>query len=879
MGTKTPPSLARSAKARPTPLRQWTVRRENLLGRLIKEASDVPTVVFEAPPGYGKSTAMRQWLELRAEQGWRTAWLSLDALDDEPSRFAALLTSAFPGLCRQTAHLGSGELLEIDAVIDRLLTSDFSGRPAVLFIDDFHVIANAAIHRAIGRLAAMAPEGFQMVMSSRIALPVALAKARLAGQVVVLREQDLALDPGETERLLTNICGERVESGQVETLRRRAGGWAAMLQMAGLAIEASENPARFVEEFSGTDVEVSRYLCEVTLDLQRPEVRSLLLATSPLDMFSPELCAELTGIENSRALLAEIEDNHLLLIPLDRQRRWFKYHALFREFLESRLEVDRPGDKPKLLAKAAGWFYGAGEVELAVEHALRAGDHENAAAFASDRVTDIALSRGEHATVQRWISALPRAVMDRHPSLKVGLAYALAFRQRHAEASSLLASVEDEVQRAVDSGKIPREQAANTLATCDMIRAISATAGDRLAVAGKLLRGFDRKWMNPGVFEQAAVAIASAYAALALGRTRETRRLTEQAEDLCRLSKSPYAVGWNAVVKARLALFEGKVADVIEQCEAVMDSRDSDMRPVGFARELLAICRAEALYESNRLEEARQAIDEAGETALGHVTVELGESASRVLARLTLAEGRPEEALVILRRSIGLAQQAGLARLADLLGGELATCMIRLGRLEDAFAVEQEMGLSQPTTEEFAPSMDLRQLTQIRLALAHGDATKAARQVATLLNRSRSTGQVRLEISALCLAAAAQAQIGDLAESRRLATQARLTASQSGLRRAVVDEDYLLNPVAEQPQSGIPPEIVSAETGGMNGLSHREGHVLALISQGMTNRDIAEALVLSEETVKWHMRNITKKLHARNRTHAVQIARQSGLLY
>lgn len=881
MGTKTPPSLVRTAKARPTPLQQWTVRREGLLARLSAEAADMQAIVIEAPPGYGKSTVMRQWLELRAEQGWRTAWLSLDALDDEPGRFASLLIGIFPALCRHSVVLGSGELQEIEDVVDRLLSHDFSERPAALFIDDFHVVTNASIHRAIGRLAAQAPEGFQLVMSSRIALPMALAKARLAGAVMVLRESDLALDAVEAQRLLDNICKRDIDPGQSERLRQRAGGWAAMLQMAGLALEASESPTLFVEEFSGTDVEVSRYLCEVTLDLQRPEVRRLLLATSPLDMFSPELCTALTGLENARALLAEIEDRHLLLIPLDRQRRWFKYHALFREFLESRLEVDHPGEKRRLLSAASAWFHEAGEVELAVEHALRAGDHERAAAFASDRVTDIALNRGEHATVQRWISNLPGEIIDRYPSLKIGLAWAFTFRQRHGEAGRLLSGVEADVQAALNLDKITEEQAAETLSTCDMIRAVAATASDRYAVAGKLFRAFDRKWTRSGLMEQAAIIIANAYTALALGRPREARRLLEQSDDVVIRSRAPYAYGWSSIVKARLALFEGKLSEVVEKSTTALDSQDADIRPVGFVRELISACLAEAHYEANRLEEARQAIDEAGEAALGHVTVELGESASRILARLAIASGQVEEAMSILRRSISLAQQAGLPRLVDLLGGEMATCLIRLGRLEEAFLVDQEMGLSQPTTEEFAASMDMRQLTQARLSLARGDVGRASRLVATLLNRVRSTGQVRLEISALCIAAGAQAQLGDAAESRRLATQAKLTAAQAGFRRSVIDEDYLLNPLTERPSPSTPeftlPDV--GANGGLNGLSHREGHVLTLISQGLTNRDIAEALVLSEETVKWHMRNITKKLNARNRTHAVQIARQSGLLH
>lgn len=881
MGKEITPSLARSAKLRPAPLRKWTVRREGLMARLLNDADDVQAIVFEAPPGYGKSTAMRQWLEIRSHQGWRTAWISLDTTDDEPLRFASLLIGACRLLCRQSVVLGATELVDLDSVVDLLLSRDFANDPAVLFIDDFHLVANGLIQRAIGRLIAGAPEGLQIVISSRIALPLAMAKARLSGAVVCLRDSDLALDQTETRSMLENICGRSLGPEECEKLRSRAGGWAAMLQMAGLALEASSNPGEFVEEFSGTDVEVSRYLCEVALDLQSEQVRRLLLATSPLDMFSPELCTALTGLENARALLEEIEARHLLLIPLDRQRRWFKYHALFREFLESRLEIDQPGERRRILSAASQWFHRAGEVELAVEHALRGGDYAGAAAMASDHVTEIALRRGELETVQRWIFNMPREILDRHPALKIGLAWAFTFRHRIAEADRLLREVEDIVDSVLDREGLSDRDAAATRALCDMIRGIALATSDQYQAAVKYFRNFERKWDNCGPFERGSSMIASAYAVLALGRVREARRLTEEAEEFVTACGAAYSYGWNQVVRARIAMFEGRLGDVISLVTDTLEGTTSTLRPDGLVRELLAICAAEAHYEANRLEEARQSLLGAGESVLSHVTIELGETVTRVLARLAIAADEPDRALDVLRRSIAIAEKFGLPRLVDLLGGEMATILLRLGRPEDAWRVDEEMGLSQPTTEEFVASLEMRQMVQARLVLSRGEAARAARLVSALLNRVRSTGNVRLEISALCLLAAAQWQIGEKEESRRLATQARLTASQSGLRRAIIDEDYLLDPLSDQLSAPTPPFVMPDAPAaiGSSGLSHREGHVLSLISQGMTNRDIAAALVLSEETVKWHMRNITRKLNARNRTHAVQIARQSGLLH
>lgn len=850
------------------------------MSRLLTEAADVHAIVLEAPPGYGKSTVMRQWLEIRAGQGWRTAWISLDPTDDEPRRFASLVVGACRILCRKSVVFGSTELIDLDSVVDFLLSRDFASDPAVLFIDDFHLLANGEIQRAVGRLIASAPEGLQLVLSSRIALPLAMAKARLSGAVMRLQDSDLAFGEDESRALLENISGRTLGPEECEKLRNRAGGWVAMLQMAGLALEASQNPGAFVEEFSGNDIEVSRYLCEVTLDLQSPPVRDLLLATSPLDVFSPELCTLLTGHENSRALLEEIEARHLLLIPLDRQRRWFKYHALFREFLESRLEIDRPGARRQILSTASRWFHEAGEVEMAVEHALRGGEFGAAAAMAADHVADIALRRGELEMVQRWMANMPREILDRHPSMKIGLAWAFTFRHRQMEADRLMTEVDVSVETGLERGTITEAEGRATRAICDMIRGIGLATSDQYQAAIKFYRNYERRWEHSGSFERASILIASAYTALALGRIREARRISDDAEEVVAEAASPYSFGWNEVVRARIAMTEGRLADVVSIVTNAVECRDSPLRPDGLVRELLAICAAEAHYESNRLEEARRALLEAGEAVLGHVTVELGETATRLLSRLAVAADEPDRALDIVNRSITIAERFGLPRLVDLLGGEKATLLLRLGRNEEAWRVEEEMGLSLATPEEFVASLETRQLTQARLVLSRGEGARAARLANSVLNRVRSTGYVRLEISALCVLAAAHWHAGDKTESRRLATQARLTAAQAGLRRAVIDEDYLLAPLSATAGPAVAFVMPEASTPtGANGLSHRESHVLNLISQGLTNRDIAAALVLSEETVKWHMRNITRKLNARNRTHAVQIARQSGLLH
>jgi DNA-binding NarL/FixJ family response regulator len=61
-------------------------------------------------------------------------------------------------------------------------------------------------------------------------------------------------------------------------------------------------------------------------------------------------------------------------------------------------------------------------------------------------------------------------------------------------------------------------------------------------------------------------------------------------------------------------------------------------------------------------------------------------------------------------------------------------------------------------------------------------------------------------------------------------------------------------------------------------LSPREQEVLALVAQGLTNKHIAERLVISESTARYHLASLLNKLGADNRTQAVRRAMQQGLL-
>jgi DNA-binding NarL/FixJ family response regulator len=112
--------------------------------------------------------------------------------------------------------------------------------------------------------------------------------------------------------------------------------------------------------------------------------------------------------------------------------------------------------------------------------------------------------------------------------------------------------------------------------------------------------------------------------------------------------------------------------------------------------------------------------------------------------------------------------------------------------------------------------------------------------------------------------------------------QRALRAGASGYILKSMHMDELLN-VIRSVHAGrrqIPPEVAArlAEHMGDDDLTARELDVLRLIRDGYRNKQIADQLSISENTVNFHIKNLVDKLQANDRTHAVTIALRRGLL-
>jgi LuxR family maltose regulon positive regulatory protein len=397
-----------ATKMFPPRRRAASIARPRLM-QALRRAREVPLSLVVAPAGWGKTTVVMDWLE---HDGMSAAWVSLDVTENDPMRFWSYLLAAVRqvapdiGVEAQRRLRAAGSEIVRD-VLPRLV-NDLARHPddLVVVLDDLQMVTSPEVYDALGLLLTRGPPTLHLVVTTRTDPPLPVSRLRLHGDLVEIRAEQLRFTGEEGGRLLNELMGLELSEDDVRRLLDRTEGWAAGLQLAALSLSGRADRPAFIARFSGMDRHLVDYLGEEVLSAQPAEVREFLLRTSVLNRLSGPLCeAVLAGADGAR-LIDEVYRANLFLVPLDSDRRWFRYHYLFRELLRSELARIAPGEISGLHRRAASWYAIAGEMVDAVQHAIEAGDPDLAAELVRDGWR-AEFNAGRWPTVQRWLSALP----------------------------------------------------------------------------------------------------------------------------------------------------------------------------------------------------------------------------------------------------------------------------------------------------------------------------------------------------------------------------------------------------------------------------------------------------------------------------------------
>jgi LuxR family transcriptional regulator, maltose regulon positive regulatory protein len=454
-------------------LRPNMVSRPRLLERL-NEGLHRKLSLISAPAGFGKTTLVSEWL---AGCERAAAWLSLDEGENDPIRILTYLVAALQTIVANIGEEVSGVLQSPqpqppEAMLMALLNDLTTIQDQfVLVLDDYHVIDAKPIDQALTYLVEHLPPHMHLVITTREDPHLPLARLRAGGHLTEVRTADLQITPSEAAAFLTQVMGLPLSAQDIAALERHTEGWIAGLQLAALSMQGHEDATSFIRSFTGSHRFVLDYLVEEVLGKQSERVQRFLLCTSILDRMSGPLCdAVLLDLSISgQDTLEYLEQANLFIIPLDDERRWYRYHHLFADLLRLRLHqsiasapAEAQSQVNELHLRASLWYEDHGLSLEAFHHAAAAHDVERAARLVEGEGMPL-LFRGAVTPVLHWLESLSKTALDARPSLWVMFASALTM-------TGFLAGVEEKLQAA--EAAMPRTEPDDT--TKDVVGQIAA---------------------------------------------------------------------------------------------------------------------------------------------------------------------------------------------------------------------------------------------------------------------------------------------------------------------------------------------------------------------------------------------------------------------
>jgi LuxR family maltose regulon positive regulatory protein len=646
-------------------------RRRVSRPRLLALCTGAPRklTVIRAPAGWGKSTLLAEWHAAEVESR-RFAWLTLDRGDNDPVRFWTYLIEAL-----RTQHPGAGatslatleaprvDIVEdvLPALGDELGTSEHG---IVLVLDDYHLITNPQIQESLAAFVDHLPRVLELALATRSTPALPLARLRARGELVEIDAAELSFSVEDAEALLNDLHGLGLAHDAVGRLRERTEGWAAGLYLASLTLRGRgpASVAEFVREFAGDDRHVVDYLSAEVLSGQTAEVRAFLLRTSLLDRFCAPLCDAVTGGDDARRILREMESSNFFLIPLDSKRVWYRYHHLFAELLRQELALTEPASVDGLHRRASAWHRDHGTPSEAIRHATAAGDAADAATLILDHWIP-ARDRARMETILAWLAGLPAAAVAGDPRLALVKATTLQEIGRTDEADQWLEAAErGDVSPELRAG--PDSVAAGIAACRAINQYFHGDAGGIRATAAIASGRAD----GSGYWHSALLTTLGT-AQFAMGQVEEAARTLERAIDAGVASSHTlalaHALGWAAIAHVESGRPD-RARRLVRQIDDYLAAHPGLNAYYGAA--MPHIARGVVHHHEGRLAEAEH------ELARGSELARRGAARFEVVyglvarARLTTALGDHDGATAMLRDARrALARCQDPARLADLL--------------------------------------------------------------------------------------------------------------------------------------------------------------------------------------------------------------------
>ena len=870
------------------PLRPNVVSRPRLLERL-NEGLHRKLTLISAPAGFGKTTLLSAWFEGIDRQ---VAWLSLDEGDSDPVRFLTYLVAALQTIAPNIGEgvmrvLQSPQPPPIESILTALL-NEITTIPDhfVLVLDDYHVLETKPIDQALTFLLEHLPPQMHLVIATREDPQLPLARLRARDTLTELRVTDLRFTPSEAAGFLNQVMGLDLSAEDITALETRTEGWIAGLQLAAISMQGQKDTTSFITSFTGSHHFVLDYLVEEVLQQQPERVQNFLLRTSILDRLCGSLCDAVLLDPNAygQATLEYLERANLFIVPLDNERRWYRYHHLFADLLRQRLQQSTDsstGDErdgvAELHSRASQWYEDNSLTIEAFHHAVAANDVERAERLVEGEGMPLQF-RGPMISVLNWLESLPTTILDARPSLWVTYASALTMTGQP------ISSVEEKLQAA----EVALQEAEQDDKTRDLvghiaaIRAMLAIPANQVeAMIAQSRRALEYLYPNNlPVRATAQWTLGYAY------QLQGDRAAASQAyTEVIAISQA----SGNSMVTLAATTCLGQVQEAENQLYLAAESYRRVLHLAG-EPPWPAACEAylglaRVCYQWNDLEAAEQHGQQSFQLAIQMVSVDTPAACEVFLARLKLARGDVDSANALLAKAEQFAHQHNFVHWMPEVAAVKVLTLLQQGNLAAAAYLAQ--------THELP-------LSQARVHLAQGDTSAALAVLESWRDQMDAKGWQDERLKVMVLQAVALQAHGEKDQAVQLLCDALALAAPGGFIRLFVDEGPPMALLLSQAEAfGMMPDYTGNLMAALEAdaqklektfslppsaqpliepLSPRELEVLHLMAQGLSNQDICERLFLALSTVKGHNRTIFGKLQVQRRTEAVARARALGLL-
>lgn len=886
-------------------IRQSLVPRRRLQEQ-IEQGLRSPLTLVIAPAGFGKTTLVAAAV---VNCGMAVAWLSLDKDDNQPGRFldywVAAVRTADPTLGKDAAQLLTADRqISPEAVLTTLINDlDASPREIILVLDDYQFISDTAVHAQVSFVLEHHPKTLHLMIVTRSDPPLPFARLRARGQTLELRASDLRFTESEASQFLNDVMGLHVDPKLVATLEERTEGWIAGLQMAALSMRDRKNVAGFIEGFSGTNRYILDYLMEEVLGNQSPEIQRFLLCTSILERLSAPLCDYMLtsdeDIHPSASILNYLERANIFLVPLDDERRWYRYHHLFSDLLRAQWKHSPYSDDQKSLhGRASKWYEMNGFPEDAIQHALAAED-DLTAARQIESAAENAWLDGQYARILAWIKALPEDLVRTRPWLCLWNAWAYTQLGIPENIQHWI----DAAQQCIANEAEDSQSLINEIAALKVfVVSFSQDYQHAIALAEDSLKGPPLKHKKASQFIRCNILhlLSSMYFS-----TGQIYKVEQTCLDTIALAEE---IGFTLryVHSINKLVLVYKVTGRLVLADQTLEATQSYLRGHGYSHYFavlqLYFRKIELLYEWNRLEDVQNLLDlvikKETMIELPYLQVDF----HNIQAHILLTQGEYGGAQQELDQAMALARQTyiweGLAWRTEWLQTRL---WLQKG---DRARVAAWVAEGAEVSSDVNPfSNEGRMVARARILWAQGDCEGAISLLERIAQSAERGGRRGSLIEILALKAIVLHQAGRSLRAITEIEKALTLAQPESYVRTFVDEgepmkmllrhwaagtgatalrDYTLHILGQfdaDAQDVIKAQQKSsAKDDLIEPLTPRELEVLRLVAAGLSNRQIAEKLFLAEGTVKFYMHALMEKFGVHSRTQALASARERNLL-